>query len=123
MDSSERPSVARGDVWLVDLDPVVGSEQAKTRPCVVMQRDAANRVARTTIVIPVTDAAKHHPSIVQPLLAAGIGGLSKESIGLCAQVRVVDRMRMVKRLGHLPSDVIDSLGRGLVEILDLGSLV
>jgi len=104
---------------MVALDPVLGSEQAKTRPCVVMQRDVANRAGRTTIVIPVTDAKDKSVTVITPLLRAGDGGLAKDSVGLCLQVRAVDRQRMRKKIGFLTAASVDALSRGLIEILDL----
>jgi mRNA interferase MazF len=119
MVSSSRPDVRRGDVWVVGLEPVVGSEQAKTRPCVVVQRDAANRSGRTTIVVPVTDAKNKPVDTIRPLLRAGEGGLTKDSIALCRQVRVVDYLRLTKRLGTLPAKSAAAVSRGLIQILDL----
>lgn len=123
MASTNRPLVRRGDIWVVGLEPVVGSEQAKTRPCVVMQRDAANRAGRTTIVVPLTDARNTHVDIIRPLLRSGEGGLSKDSIALCRQVRVVDYLRLNKKLGSLSADATAAIGRGLLQILDLEDCV
>ncbi len=117
---NSRPVVSRGDIWLVELNPVIGSEQAKTRPCVVVQREIAN-AGRTTIIVPATDAAKQRPGIVRPLLRKGDGGLAKDSVALCRQVRVVDRLRMRRKLGILSAQALDSVSLGLVEILDLNS--
>ncbi len=119
MASSSRPDVRRGDVWVVGLEPVIGSEQAKARPCIVMQRDAANRAGRTTIVVPVTDAAEKQSDTIRPLLRAGEGGLTKDSIALCRQVRVVDDLRLTKKLGSLSKESTAAISRGLIEILDL----
>ncbi len=106
-------------MWFIGLDPVVGSEQAKMRPCVVVQRDAANRVAPTTIVVPFTDAARQKQSVIKPLVRAGDGGLTKDSIALCHQVRCVDRLRFVTKVGHLSPASFDAVNSGLREILDL----
>jgi mRNA interferase MazF len=111
--------VNRGDVWIVGLEPVVGSEQAKSRPCIVMQRNAANRAGRTTIVVPVTDAKEKAGDTIRPLLRAGEGGLTKDSIALCRQVRVVDYLRLMKKLGSLSNESTAAISRGLIEILDL----
>jgi mRNA interferase MazF len=116
---SSRFAALRGEVWLVALDPTVGSEQAKTRPCVVMQRDVANRLSRTTVVVPLTDATKHAPSIVSPLCRKGDGGLKKDSVALCAQIRAVDRLRLRSRMGALGVDAMRALCEGVRVILDL----
>jgi mRNA interferase MazF len=116
-----RHVVRRGEIWRVALDPVVGSEQAKTRPCVIVQRDAANDASRTTIVVPITDAAGRKPSIAMPLLPRGDGGLTKDSIGLCHQVRAVDRLRLRGKLGELRAESLARVDRGIEEILDLSN--
>ncbi len=107
----------------MNLDPVIGSEQAKSRPCVVMQRDAANRAGRTTIVVPLADAKDRPGGIITPRLQSGEGGLRKDSIALCRQVRVVDQVRLGRRLGALSDATVSEIARGLVEILDLGEAV
>jgi mRNA interferase MazF len=104
---------------LTVLDPVMGSEQAKTRPCIVVQRDAANRVGRTTIVVPLADATGHAESTIKPAFGAGAGGLRKRSLALCHQVRAVDRLRLRKRLGLLDGPAMATVDRGLLAILDL----
>jgi mRNA interferase MazF len=104
---------------LVALDPTLGSEQAKTRLCVVVQRDAANRQTRTTVVVPLTDAAGQHASIVKPLLPAGEGGLRKDRLALCHQIRTVDRLRLVRKTGTLGKDALNTVSIGLLQILDL----
>jgi mRNA interferase MazF len=116
---SSRPLAYRGEVWLVGLDPAIGSEQAKTRPCIVIQRDVANRLSRTTVIVPLTDATKHAPSIVSPLCRKGDGGLKNDSVALCAQIRAVDRLRMRTRLGALSGDSMRAVCDGLRIILDL----
>jgi mRNA interferase MazF len=112
-------TVARGDVVRVGLDPAVGSEMQKTRPCVVVQRDAANRGGRTTIVCPLTDAAGKRPSRLVIPVCAGIGGATKDSVIVCSQVRTIDRMRIVGRLGALPPEIMEQVGDGLRAVLDI----
>ncbi len=105
------------------LDPVRGSEQSKTRPCVVVQRDVVNAAIPTTLVVPFTDATRQVLSIIRPRFAAGAGGLRKASVALCNQVRAVDRMRMRVRLGRLEGDAMAAIDRGLIETFDLGSSI
>lgn len=121
MVSRDRPIVVRGEVWLTALEPTVGSEQAKTRPCIVVQRDAANRASNTTIVVPLTDAARRAESVVQPIFATGIGGLRKSIAALCNQVRTVDRLRLIKRLGLVSTSEMRRIDGGLRAALDLST--
>jgi mRNA interferase MazF len=95
--------IRRGDVYLVQLDPVVGSEVGKTRPAVVVQNDLANRSSPTVTLIPVSSRADRiFPFQVR--LPAGEGGLELPSKALCEQIRTVARDRLVQYLGHLPTE-------------------
>lgn len=111
--------IARGDVFRVNLDPTVGSETRKTRPCVVVQRDAANRTSPTTIVCPMTDARGSRGTLLDVFVAANEGGLTKDSIVLCNQIRTVDARRLVERLGELTAPTMASVSQGLRRILEL----
>jgi mRNA interferase MazF len=112
-------TISRGDVVRVELDPTRGGELRKTRPCVVVQRDAANRGGRTTIICPLTDAANKRASILLVAVASGVAGTTKDSMIVCSQVRTVDQTRIVGRVGRLPRQVMDQVSAGLRAILDL----
>ncbi|MGA8533454.1 MAG: type II toxin-antitoxin system PemK/MazF family toxin [Candidatus Tumulicola sp.] len=112
-------SVRRGDLWWVTLDPAVGSETKKKRPCVVVQRDAANAVSPTTIVCPLTHAKRHDRGIVNVTVFQGYSGLKKTSTVVCNQVRVVDLTRFGERIGRIDAEALGSVERGLRAILDL----
>ena len=88
----------------------------------MVQRDAANKSAPTTIVVPLTGAAGRTPSIVSPLLRAGEAGLRKDSVALCHQVRVVDRLRLKRKTGRASSQAMRAIAEGLRQILDLENL-
>jgi mRNA interferase MazF len=55
------PTIMRGDIWWVSLDPAQGSEIKKTRPCIVLSHSTVNRLRRTVVVVPLSSAAKPHP--------------------------------------------------------------
>ncbi len=111
--------VARGDVVRVQLDPTRGSEIRKTRPCVVVQRDAANRGGRTTIVCPLTDAAGKRASTLYVPVSAGTAGTTKDSLIVCSQIRAIDTVRVVEKLGALPPPVMDRVSAGLRAVVDV----
>ncbi|MBM4356009.1 MAG: type II toxin-antitoxin system PemK/MazF family toxin [Deltaproteobacteria bacterium] len=92
----KRAELRRGDVVLVNLDPVVGNEIGKTRPALVVQNDVGNRYSPTVIVVAITEfgADKARFPICVPL-EAGDGGLAKRSMANASQVRTVDRRRIV----------------------------
>ena len=92
--------VGRGDIWLVTLDPTVGSEIRKARPCLVVSPAEMHNHLRTVIVAPMT--TKSHPAPFRiPVTHAGQKGLV-----LLDQVRALDKARLVKRLGAVPPKVL-----------------
>jgi mRNA interferase MazF len=105
--------VRRGEIRLVDLEPVRGSEADKRRPAVVVSNDAANaaaaRLGRGVVtVVPVTSNVERiYP--FQVLLPAGATGLSRESKAQAEQVRTVAVERVGRRCGQLPQALSDAL--------------
>ena len=89
----------RGEIWLATLNSTVGSEQAGTRPVLVFQNDRINRFTTTFLSIPLTSNLRRAslPSCVT--IPQGEGGLTKESVALCHQLRVLDGARLFKKLG------------------------
>ena len=104
----------RGMVVEVDLDPVIGHEQGRTRPCVVLQNDIGNRFASTTIVAPLTDAA-HIPkaSPIYVLVKQDDGGTAKDSFVLCDQVRTIDQRRLRRVYGAVAPETMAAIDAAL----------
>ncbi len=90
--------VNRFDVFLVNLDPTIGSEIQKTRPCVVISPDEMNRYIATVIVAPMTTKGQSYPTRV----ACQFQG--KDGQIVLDQIRTVDKNRLVKKLGQIDSD-------------------
>lgn len=105
--------VARGDVWLVALDPAIGSEIQKTRPCVVVSPPELHDHLRTVIVAPMTTGSKAAPFRV-PLTF-----LRKKGLILLDQIRTVDKTRLVKKAGAVSdlalSNALSTLQETFVE--------
>lgn len=104
------------------LDPIRGSEQAGTRPVIVVSRDAINQNSSVVICVPVTDLAncnKIYPS--QMLLKAGTGGLKIDSVAMAEQVRAitVNRLKLTGRVGTLDRHSMAELSKRLKIALDL----
>jgi mRNA interferase MazF len=97
----------RFDVYLVHLDPTVGSEIRKTRPCVVVSPDELNGSLRTVIVAPMTTAGQPYPWRVP----VAFGGKSGRIV--LDQLRTVDRERLVRRLGAIDP----AAARGVLDVL------
>jgi mRNA interferase MazF len=92
--------IKRGDVFQVDLNPVVGAEQAGIRPAIVIQIDKANAASPHTVIIPFTTRIREVKLPSHVRIPAGIGGLAGESIFLCEQIRVIDKRRLVRKMGN-----------------------
>jgi mRNA interferase MazF len=104
----------RGMVVEVNLEPVVGHEQGRTRPCVVVQNDVGNRFSSTAIVVPLTDAAHiRKASPIYVLVKQGDGGTSKDSYALCDQIRTVDQQRFRGVYGALAPETMAAIDRAL----------
>src|SRR5271157_1854247 len=112
--------VLRGDVFKADLDPHEGSEQGGTRPVVVVSRDAINKFSPIVVIAPIMDAAnkkKSYPSHVR--VAAGVAGLTIDSIVVCEQVRAISKGRLRTPLGKLDKATLTSIEAALKITLDL----
>jgi len=89
--------VKRFDVYQVSLDPTVGSEIKKTRPCLVISPDEMNRNIRTVIIAPMTSAQKEYPTRVSCTFQKKNGQIVLD------QLRTIDKARLIKKLGTLDS--------------------
>ena len=105
--------MTRGEMWLASLDPVRGAEQAGTRPVLVLQADPLNAFLRTVVIVPLTTNLQwaRFPFCVRVL--AGEGGLASDSSVLCHQVRVVDKTRLVRRLGQLSDAALANIEQAI----------
>jgi len=103
----------RGEIRLVDLDPGRGSEADKTRPAVVVSNDGANAAALRSgrgvlTVVPITsNVTRVYP--FQVLLPANLSGLDRDSKAQAEQVRSVSAVRVGRRIGTLPPDLVAAL--------------
>lgn len=101
--------VNRFDVFLVGLDPTVGAEIQKTKPCLIVSPDEMNENIRRVIVAPMTSATKEYPTRVSCRFRKKTGQIVLD------QIRTIDKSRLVKRLGTIDSkaqlDVVSVLQR------------
>ncbi len=94
--------VERWEIWLANLEPVLGSEQGKTRPVLVLSSTALNQLLPVVNVLPVTSRKPNrriYPN--EAILPIGTAGLTVESIVLCYQIRTLDKQRLSKKFGKL----------------------
>ena len=112
-------TIHRGQVVLCDLNPVVGTEQAGIRPAVVVQINRANAVSPHTIILPFTTRIRRALLPSHAFVPSEVGGLSRDSVALCEQIRVIDRRRIIRVLGHLDGPHLEEIGKALRTILGL----
>lgn len=93
--------VARFDVWLIALDPTLGSEIRKTRPCVVVSPDEMNGRLSTLIVAPLTTRRRAWPTRVPVVFQKKAGEIVLD------QIRTIDRARLVRKLGRLDEETAE----------------
>ena len=87
--------INRFDVYLINIDPTVGSEIQKTRPCLIISPDEMNRHIHTVIVAPMSTAGKDYPTRVKCKFKR------KEGQIVLDQIRTIDKTRLIKKLGNL----------------------
>ncbi len=102
----------RGDIWTVDLEPAVGSEQVKARPALIVQNDIGNRYSPVLIVAAITSGedALHD---VQVAVKAPEGGLLQNSIVLLNQIRTIDKRRVGRHWGHLSAQTMKQVDEAI----------
>ena len=91
------------DIVWVNLDPTIGSEMKKTRPCVVLSPNEMNKYLQTIVIAPMTTSSKPYPTRVEVKHRTTQGWIAID------QIRTIDRMRVVKRLETLTEQEIDKV--------------
>jgi mRNA interferase MazF len=105
-------NVKKGDVWLAALDPTVGSEIQKTRPCVVVSPPEMHDFLKTAVVAPMTTGSRSAAFRI-PLTFQ-----NKQGLILLDQIRTLDKSRLVKRLGAVHSSTLDRTLRTLQTVFE-----
>ena len=109
----------RGDVYLANLDPYIGSEQGGTRPVVVLQNNTGNYYCPTLIVAPITSKAGKKPSQPTHYYAERIHGLELPGMVLLEQIKTIDKRRVKKYLGRMTRQQMDEIGEAIESALGL----
>jgi len=102
--------VKRFDVFLVNLDPTVGSEIKKTRPAVIVSPDEMNTFIKTVIIAPMTTKGRSYPTRIDCEFSG------KDGQVVLDQIRTVDKGRLIKKLGSLNSKTAKQVSQALVEM-------
>jgi mRNA interferase MazF len=111
-------SIKRGDVFLVNFDPTVGAEARKTRPAVVVSNDINNAHSPIVSIAPITSNVTRIYSF-EVEIPAETAGLRIRSKIMVNQTRAVDKVRLLKKLGNLPFEIMKNVDRALILHYDL----
>lgn len=95
--------ICRGSIVSVGLDPTIGAEMKKTRPCVVVSPDEMNGVLRTVVILPITSTKKELPTRVL-IKATPTSGLVNDSYAVADQVKTIDKLRILAKIGQVSLD-------------------
>jgi mRNA interferase MazF len=112
-------NIQRGEIWLAGLDPVQGSEQAGVRPVLILQNSRINRFTTTVLAIPLTTNIQRAALPTGILIAQGEGGLLKDSVALCHQMRALDVTRLRRKFGTVSDIVIAQIETRLLYALGI----
>ena len=104
----------RGEIWWVRLDPTLGSEIRKTRPCLVLSTDILNQRRRTVIVVPLSSSPRAGPPLLIPVQCAG-----RPVVAVVDQLRAIAKERLDTLIGTVSPDEMSAIEDGLRQILEL----
>lgn len=101
--------ITQYEIVLVNLDPTIGSEMKKTRPCVVISPNEMNKFLQTIVIAPLTSSSKSYPTRVEIIHSKMKGWVVLD------QIRTIDRIRIIKKLGKLATTEIKQVKAVLME--------
>ena len=102
-------TIRRGEIWLADLNPTRGSEQAGVRPVLIFQHELVSRFSTTFLAIPLTTNLRRASLPTCVRTSRGEGGLASDSVALCHQLRVLDKTRLQRRLGMVSQETLSTI--------------
>jgi mRNA interferase MazF len=107
------------EIWIADLNPRIGTEPGKVRPVVIVQTDLLNKHHPSTIICPVTTKVKPGSEILRVHLAKGSCGLDEAGDVMIDQLRAIDNVRLLNKVGKVPAGVSNKIKNNIVILLDL----
>src|SRR3989344_6043095 len=109
----------RGDLVLVNLEPVIGSEQGGIRPVLILQNNRSNKYSPTTIIAPITSKKQMKAYVTNVPISTKESKLKKDSLILCNQIRTIDKKRIIRKIGKLDFEIIRKIDLAVKISLDL----
>lgn len=108
------------EIWIADLNPMIGTETGKTRPVLAIQTDLLNKIPHpSTIICPITTNVIKDVEILRIHLKKGTANLHEDCDIMIDQIRAIDNKRFIKRIGILPEDLIELVKGNVQIVLDL----
>jgi mRNA interferase MazF len=113
-------SIKQYEIWIADLNPQTGTEPGKTRPVLVLQTNLLNKIPHpSTIICPITTNVEKDADILRVHLKKGMANLNENCDIMIDQIRAIDNTRLIKKIGDLPSALIDKVKENIMITLDL----
>ena len=105
----------RGEVWWVRLDPTLGSEIAKTRPCLILSSDIVNERRRSVVIVPLSTSPQASPPLLVPVRCGG-----RDVVAVTDQIRAVSKERLDRCMDTLSPEHLEAVEQGVRDVLELG---
>jgi len=113
-------AVKQYEIWIADLNPQIGTESGKTRPVLVIQTNLLNKLPHpSTIVCPITTNVKKEVDILRVHLKKGMTGLHQDCDIMIDQLRAIDNIRLLNKVGELPKNLIAKVKENIAIVIDL----
>ncbi|HKK63343.1 MAG TPA: type II toxin-antitoxin system PemK/MazF family toxin [Bacteroidales bacterium] len=113
-------AIKQYEIWIADLNPKIGTEPGKTRPVLVIQTNLLNQIPHpSTIICPITTKVKRGSDILRVYLKKGIANLQQPCDIMIDQIRAIDNKRMIKRIGMLPEELLETIKENIQIVLDI----
>jgi len=108
------------EIWVADLNPQKGTEPGKTRPVLVIQTNLLNKIPHpSTIICPITTNVEKDAEVLRVHLLKGMANVKEDCDILIDQIRAIDNTRLIKKIGNLPTPLIDIVKENIMITLDL----
>jgi mRNA interferase MazF len=111
--------VKQFEIWIVDLNPTMGTEPGKVRPVIIVQTDLLNKHHSSSIICPITTNIQKESEILRIHLKKGCCGLNEGCDIMIDQIRAIDNKRLIKKVGIAPIEISEKIKENLKILLDL----
>lgn len=113
-------AIKQFEIWIADLNPQMGTEPGKTRPVLVIQTNLLNKIPHpSTLVCPISTNVKKDSEILRVHLKKGIANLYMDCDIMIDQIRAIDNVRLINKVGQLPPNLIETVKENIRIVLDL----